>query len=321
MNLISFLLRSSWGMVAIAITTGLVSGGSSASLIALISRATSNDATSRLTSIAWGFVGLVMVALITSIISQVMLIRLSENAVLQLRMSLSRQILASELNHLEKLGNPRLLATLTEDVQAVANAVQKLPFFCIDIAIVLGCLLYITWLSWQVLLMVVVFSILAIASCQWLLQRGRHFLTLARDDQDLLFKHLATITQGIKELKLHYNRRQVFLTQQLESTATTFRNHNIRGLTFFATTSSWGRLLFFFSIGFILFALPNLFTISPQTLSGYILTFTYLMLPMENIINNLPLLSKASIALQKIESLDLSLASQSEISKIPPAIK
>jgi len=225
------------------------------------------------------------------------------------------------LSHLEKLGNPRLLATLTEDVQAVANAVQKLPFFCVDIAIVLGCLLYITWLSWQVLLMVVVFSILAIASCQWLLQRGRHFLSLARDDQDLLFKHLGTITQGIKELKLHYNRRQVFLTQQLESTATKFRNHNIRGLTFFATTSSWGRLLFFFSIGFILFALPNLFPISPQTLSGYILTFTYLMLPMENIINNLPLLSKAGIALQKIESLGLSLTNQGEISTVPPVIK
>ncbi|MBW4477079.1 MAG: cyclic peptide export ABC transporter [Tolypothrix brevis GSE-NOS-MK-07-07A] len=321
MNLISFLLRSSWGMVALAISTGLVSGGSSASLIALISHATSNNATSRLTSIAWGFVGLATVALITSIISQVMLIRLSENAVLQLRMSLSRQLLASSLSHLEKLGNPRLLATLTEDVQAVANAVQKLPFFCVDIAIVAGCLLYITWLSWQVLLMVVVFSILAIASCQWLLQRGRHFLSLARDDQDLLFKHLGTITQGIKELKLHYNRRQVFLTQQLESTATTFRNHNIRGLTFFATTSSWGRLLFFFSIGFILFALPNLFPISPQTLSGYILTFTYLMLPMENIINNLPLLSKAGIALQKIESLGLSLTNQGEISTVPPATK
>ncbi len=321
MNLISFLLRSSWGMVAIAISTGLLSGGSSASLIALISGATSNNATSRLTSIAWGFIGLATVALITSIISQVMLIRLSENAVLQLRMSLSRQLLASSLSHLEKLGNPRLLATLTEDVQAIANAVQKLPFFCIDIAIVMGCLVYITWLSWQVLLMVVVFSILAIASCQWMLQRGRHFLSLARDDQDLLFKHLGTITQGIKELKLHYKRRQVFLTQQLESTATTFRNHNIRGLTFFATTTSWGRLLFFFSIGFILFALPNLFPISPQTLSGYILTFTYLMLPMENIINNLPLLSKAGIALQKIESLGLSLTNQGEISTVPPVIK
>src|SRR3712207_6792798 len=100
MNLIYFLLRSSWGMVAIAIVTGFLSGGSSAGLIALISSAANPGTTSPLTTIAWGFVGLVIVALITSIISQVMLVRLSQNAILQLRMHLSRQILASELSHL-----------------------------------------------------------------------------------------------------------------------------------------------------------------------------------------------------------------------------
>jgi len=53
-----------------------------------------------------GFAGLVGVALITSIISQVVLIRLSHQAVFQLRMRLIGQILASELSHLEQLGNP-----------------------------------------------------------------------------------------------------------------------------------------------------------------------------------------------------------------------
>ncbi|MEH2006068.1 MAG: ABC transporter transmembrane domain-containing protein, partial [Nostoc sp.] len=121
MLILRWLVRSSWGMVAIAIATGFLSGGSSAGLIALISHAASNSSASRLTSIIWGFVGLAIVALITSIISQVMLIRLSQNAVLKLQMGLSRQILASKLSHLERLGNPRLLATLTEDIQAVAN--------------------------------------------------------------------------------------------------------------------------------------------------------------------------------------------------------
>lgn len=321
MNLIYFLLRSSWGMVAIAVVTGFLSGISNASLIALISIAASSSASSRLTSIAWGFVGLAIVALITSIISQVMLIRLSQKAVLQLRMSLSHQILASELSHLEQLGNPRLLATMTEDVQTIANAVHVIPYLCVDIAIVMGCLVYITWLSWSVFVMVIGISVVAIGSCQWLLNRGGKFLALAREDQDVLFKHLGTITAGIKELKLHYGRRQVFLSKKLQTTATTFSRHNVQGLTLFAITSSWGRLVFFFAIGFVLFALPNLLTISPQTLSGYILTFTYLMLPMENIINNLPLISRASIALQKIESLGLSLASRAEVSTVPPALK
>lgn len=321
MNLIYFLLRSSWGMVAIAIVTGFLSGGSSAGLIALISAAANSSNNSPLTSIAWGFLGLVIVALITSITSQVMLIRLSQNAVLQLRMRLSRQILASELSHLEQLGNPRLLATLTEDVQAVANAVYIIPFLCIDLAMVLGCLVYITWLSWLVFLSVVLLMLVGVGSCQWLLNRGEKLLALARDDQDVLFKHLGTITAGVKELKLNYQRRQSFLTNNLQSTAKKFRNHNVEGLTLFATTTSWGKLLFFFAIGFLLFALPKLLTISPQTLSGFILTFTYLMLPMDNIVNNLPQISKANVALQKIESLGLSLASRAEVSTVPPDLQ
>jgi len=321
MDLIYFLLRSSLRMVVIAIVTGFLSGGSSAGLIALISTATSHGNTSPLKLIAWGFLCLAIVALATNIISQVMLIRLSQNAILQLRMRLSQQILASKLSHIEQLGNPRLLATLTEDVQAVANAVYIVPFVCIDLAMVLGCLVYITWLSWLVFLLVCGLIVVGLGTCKRLLHKGDQLLALAREDQDLLFKNLATLTAGIKELKLHYQRRQYFLTQQLEVTANQFRRHNVNGLTLFAASTSWGKFIFFFAIGFVLFALPNLLNISPQTLSGYILTFTYLMLPMDNIVNNLPLISKANIALQKIELLGLSLASRAESSTEPPEFK
>ncbi len=321
MNLIYFLLRSSWGMVAIAIATGFLSGGSSAGLIALISNTASRSLSSSFISIIWAFIGLAMVALVTSIVSQVMLIRLSQNAVLQLRMRLSRQILSSELSHLEGLGSPRLLATLTEDVQAVADGVYQMPFLFMNLAIILGCVVYITWLSWIVLVMVAGLTVVAIASCQWLLNRGEKLLALARDDQDTLFKDFRTITEGIKELKLHYKRRQAFLEKKLKSTATTYRLHNVGGLTFFAITTSWGQLVFFFAMGFVIFALPNILTLNPQTLSGYILTLTYLMLPMDNIIGKLPELSKASIALHKIESLGLSLASRAETSTTPAIVK
>jgi putative pyoverdin transport system ATP-binding/permease protein len=321
MNLIYFLLRSAWGMVAIAIVTGFLSGGSSAGLIALVSNATTRSLSERLTFIAGGFVGLAVVALITSIVSQVMLVRLSQNAVLELRMRLSRQILSCELSHLEGLGNPRLLATLTEDIQSVANAVYQMPTLFINLAIVVGCVAYITWLSWLVLVMVIGLAIVAIASCKWLLNKGQKLLTLAREDEDQLFKHLSTLTVGIKELKLHYRRRQAFLEKKLQSTATDFRHHNVSGLTMFAATSSWGQLIFFFALGFVLFALPNLLEVNAQTLSGYILTFTYLMMPMNNIISKLPLLTKANISLQKIDSLGLSLSNRSEISTVPPALK
>ena len=323
MQLIYFLLRSSWKMVAIAMFTGFLSGGSSAGLIALMGRVVGSDQTASMTSIAWSFGALAGVALTTSIISQVMLIRLSQNAVFQLRLSLSRQILSSELSYLEQLGGPRLLATLTEDIQAISQAVFIIPFLCIDIAIVGGCLVYITWLSWSVLLAVCLFAVLAIGSCQLLLTRGSKLLGLAREEQDRLFQHFRTIAEGTKELKLHYRRRQAFLREDLETSATIFRRHNVNGLTLFAMTSSWGKLLLFFAIGLILFVLPHLshlIAITPQTRTGYVLTFLYLVMPMDRLVNNLPILGRAGVALSKIQSLGLSLASHSESAVVPDAV-
>mgnify|MGYP002784337983 CR=1 FL=1 len=320
MNLITFLLRSSWKMVAIAIFTGFLSGGSSAALIALISRAMSLGLAQSVDTIAIAFGGLAFVALTSSIISQVMLIRLAQKAVFQLRLRLSRQILGTELVHLEKLGSARLLATLTDDVQAVSDAVRLVPFLCIDMAIVAGCLSYIVWLSWQVFFLVVIVTVVALGSCRWLLKRGQKWLSKAREEQDSLFKHFRTVTDGTKELKLHYRRRQAFLTEDLQQSASAYRYYNTRGLTLFAMTSSWGKLIFFFAIGFVLFALPKLMALNPQTLSGYVITFTYLMLPMDNLVNSLPVLGRAGVALKKINSLGISLADKAELTNSPDAI-
>ncbi|MFZ9739904.1 MAG: cyclic peptide export ABC transporter [Prochlorotrichaceae cyanobacterium] len=321
MKLIVFLLQSSWQMVAIALFAGAVSGISSAGLIAVVSRAISEGTTDAIPAIGAAFLGLVSISLVTSILSQVMLIRLSQQAVFRLRMRLSQQILGSHLVHLEQLGSPRLLATLTDDVQSVSEAVRLLPFLCIDVAMVVGGLSYIVWLSWQVFLMVCGVTIVALGSCQFLLNQGRKRLARAREEQDELFRHFRTVTEGTKELKLHYKRRQAFLREDLQSSAARFRHHNTTGLTLFAITSTWGKLIFFFAVGFVIFALPNFMILDLQTLSGYILMFTYLMVPMERLVNSLPTLGKAGVALEKIESLGLSLSRYSEFDSIPPVLR
>lgn len=316
MNFLRFLLQSSWRLVAIAIATGFLSGGSSAALIALISHAVSHRSSSS-APVIFGFMGLALVAGVTHFLAQFMLIRLSQNAIFSLRIRLSHQILASKLSHLEQLGNPRLLATLTEDVQAVTQGVSILPFFCIDLAIVLGCLVYLFWLYWSVFLLVLVLLVVGLGSCLLLLRKARQLLVLVREEQDQLFKHFRVITEGIKELKLHHQRRQSFVTNELQITADSLRRNKIRSLTLFAITASWGQFLLFFAIGLVLFVVPSLLNLSPQALAGYILTFTYLMLPMENLVNNIPQISQASVALQKIESLGLSLNEGAEVITTP----
>jgi putative pyoverdin transport system ATP-binding/permease protein len=124
-NVLWLLLQESWLSVAIAIFTGLVSGACSAQLIVLTNRAISADSTGNL---IWYFVGLAAIALGTGIISQFLLVDLAQSAVYKLRVRLSQEILAAPLRQLEELGANRLLASLTEDVQAISNSVFVIPF-------------------------------------------------------------------------------------------------------------------------------------------------------------------------------------------------
>jgi len=310
MNLIWLLLRASWSTVAIAVFTGLLSGGCSARIIALINDAISSNG--KASSLAWSFALLALTALITNIFSQVLLIRLSQGTIYKLRMSLSSRILSSPLRHLEELGASRLLAALTDDVQSVSNAIFEIPLLCINIAVIVGCLIYLGWLSWTVFLVTLGFMVVATFSVQMLLTKGERFLVLAREEQDRLFQHFRTITEGTKELKLHRQRRQAFLDQDLHSAAASSRHYNVVSLTIFALTSGWGQIFFFVLIGLLLFSLPHLVTINHLILSGYVLTVTYLMRPMGSLLEELPALNRASVALKKVESLGLSLTSRSQ---------
>ena len=316
MNLISLLLRTSPIAMAVAIMAGGLSGGGSARLVALVNEVIAGrQATTA--SFFWGFLGLLAVVLVAGYLSQLLLIRLGQGALLNLRLRLARQMLDCPLRQLEDMGSHRLFASLTADVETIASAFTVVPFLCIDLAIVGGSLLYLGWLSVPLLLVMVAFLLLATVTYQLIAQRARRFLVTARNEQDRLFKHLRSLIHGIKELKLHQQRRQVFLTDELQQTAATYRRFNVLGMVIFAGAASWGQLIFFAIISVFLFVVPQFSTLDRTLLSSYVLTVIYLNGPLENLMRRLPILSRASVALDKVESFGCMLNQSSE----PPSIE
>lgn len=312
MNLITLLLRSSRQLVAIALLSGLVSGICSAQLIATINLSLSNP-TGSAPSLVWGFIGLAIVALLSRLISELLLIRLAQQMIGQIRLQVSQQILAAPLPDLEALGTPRLLATLTEDVQAVSSAAAYIPSACVAIAVVMGCLIYLIWLSYWVFLGFAIFLLLAVLSYQTLTQQAKQFLEQSRDKQDRLFSHLQAITEGIKELKLSQPRRQAFVSEALQPTIEQVQNYNTAGMTVFTLGLTWTQLLLFTAIGLVDFGLPQILSLPRSIISGYTLTMIFLIIPLDALTTILPLLSKANIALQTINSIQLKLVSHQEL--------
>ncbi|MGB8509399.1 MAG: cyclic peptide export ABC transporter [Pyrinomonadaceae bacterium] len=310
MGALFFLLKSSRGIVLVALVAGAVAGLSNTGLLALINATLSGSRPAA--SLIPAFVGLCLLMVVSRFVSNLLLVRLSNNAVYDLRVFLSRRILSAPLRRLEELGGHRLLATLTDDVPVIANALSNIPLLCMNIVIVAGCLVYLGWLSWSVLLGVLGFMACGVVVYQLLMKRALQYVTTSRQQWDVLFKHLRALVDGTKELKLHRMRREAFLAQSLETSAAALRHHAVLSNSIYAAASSWGHVLIFILVGLLLFAAPTGGVGQLHTTLGYVLVILYMMSPMEFILAVAPALGRADVALKKIDELGLRLQDDAE---------
>ena len=310
MKLIRFLSRYSGRLLALALLSGIACGASSTGLLILINQAMRNDQADTATLVR-GFIILGLVMCLTRIASESILARLGQGALFDLRLQLSRQILAVPLRRLEELGGPRLLATLTDDVPNITGIVANIPVLCINLAVVIGCLVYLAWLSWVMLLGFLIIMALGVASYQLPIVKALRYLRQSREDGDKLYKHFRALLDGAKELKLNRKRREAFISDEMEPAAASFRQNNVVAMTIYATAASWGQLLVFIVIGLVLFALPSLKSLDLPVLTGYTLALLFMTTPLQTLMNTAPTLGRANIALKKVEELGLTLQSHS----------
>lgn len=311
MKLIDFLMRHSRRSFLLAVLTGILSGACNTGLLAVINAALGQPR-SALLKLAIVFLGLCAFAPLARAASELLLIYLGQGALYELRIQLSRQILGVPLRQLEALGAHRLMAVLTDDVPNITNLISAIPLLCVNIAVVATSLVYMGWLYGTFLLTTLVAMAVGVVSYQFLVASSFRHLRLARQEQDKLHGHFNSLLYGVKELKLHRDRRQTFLSAVLKGAAGRFREHNVSALSIYTAASSWGQMLVFAVIGLLVFGVTAPAPARQTALTGFTLCLLYLMGPMQMIMNTLPTLGRANVALRNVEQLGLTLAAQME---------
>jgi putative ATP-binding cassette transporter len=303
--------RPSRGALATVVLAGMISGAASAGFIALINTIIKSG-NHRPAALAWTFVALCLALPVFRFLASFLLLRLSNRAVMELRLELSRGILSAPLRKLEELGAPRLLASLTDDVGALVGAVSATPTLVIQITIVLGCLLYLGWLSWSLLLLVVLTAAVGVATYELPMLKAQRYFGKSRRDWDHLFQHFRSLTQGTKELKIHRARRDAFVRESLQGASESLMRNSISGSVIYDAVNSWGQALFFVLIGVVLFVLPQVRPVDKATLTGYTLAILFMVTPLDTILHSLPTLGRASVAIGRIEELSRTLAPEAQ---------
>lgn len=307
MNLLSYLYRQSWRLMTLATVTGIIGGLSGAALIAVISKGI--DEVGQLSTLAWMFLALCLLHLVSKVFSALALMHLTQTAIFRLRIDLSRKLLATPLKKLQALGKSNLLVILTKDIDKFIQAFQLLPLVFISSITIIASLGYMAWLSWKLFLLFTTFLVVGLFAYQFAERRPLRHLVVLREHMDNIYEHFRNLIEGSKELQLNAQRGTLFIEQVIAPGALDFKRTFIKGFTSYTWVINIGTILFYLMMGLFLFVMPHWITVPANILIGVTLILLYLIGPISEVLSLIPALREASIALKKILQLDDALKS------------
>ncbi|MFM0502680.1 cyclic peptide export ABC transporter [Paraburkholderia caffeinilytica] len=303
MSLLLNLIRQSRWILLLALIVSIVGGFANAGLVAIINQAL--GATSdRLPALGWQFLLLALAVLVTRTLSQTIFVRLGQSTKAALRMKTIRSVTDASYQSLERQGAAKALTVLTQDLDTIVVFFLNLPALAMNGSIVLGCLAYLGYLSWQVLVFAVVTIVIGSLGFHLANTRAMFHLRSSRRREDDLVKDFRALFDGAKELKLHRRRKTAFVDGSIAANVEAVRAQRTRGYVLYTAAASWGSMILLAFIGCVLFLLTRFQPVQAHVLSGYAVVFLYMIMPIEGLLSSIPSLSSAKVALERINQVN-----------------
>jgi putative ATP-binding cassette transporter len=307
MKLIAYLFKKCRREVLLVGLLGLAGGLSSAGLIAIVNRVVHHSTEGG--NLPAGFALIAVTKIVCGLASSFLLIRMSQNSVLDLCDELCARILEAPFQEIERFGTGRLFALLTDDVYILSAAIQAIPPLTVNIAILAGCAGYLVWLSWKASLVMLVFVLSGLAGYKLLMTRAYKAIRLARDSRDTLFRNFRSLTDGIKELKLSKRRRRAFLDAEIGGTINDLRQYGIAATRQYTLADGWSQIMFYALMAALLFALPGRANMSSESLSAFLFAALYASGPIWAIVGTIPAFARGRESLTRLQSVGFSIDS------------
>lgn len=296
------LLKPFWPLVTLSTVLGIVGGLSVTALLATINSALHSDA-GLTQGVVLGFAGLCLLALFSSIFSDMGTNYVGQHIIATLRKELGEKVLSAPIDQIERYRSHRLIPVLTHDVDTISDFAFAFAPLAISFTVTLGCLGYLAMLSLPMFLIMLVAIVIGTVVQFIARSKGIAGFEEARAGEDELQRHYNAIAEGAKELRIHRPRRQRMFTHGIQETAGQIRDTQIRSINTFVIAKSFGSMLFFVVIGLAL-ALQSLWPSGDKTvMSGFVLVLLYMKGPLEHLISTLPIISRAQIAFRRIAEL------------------
>lgn len=264
------------------------------------------------------FIGLCAISLIGSATSDIATNLVGQAVVAKVRATLGRKILDAPLEELERYRLHRLIPVLTNDVDSISDIAFLLAPLVIASTVVTGCLVYLAWLSLPM------FGLLAaVLVCGIFLQyvaRGKGIAGFfaSRDAEDRLHKSYRAITEGAKELRMNRPRRERLFADRIVAIINEIKTTNTRSIVIFVFANTLGSSLYFLAIALSLGFAGWSQGVSRETLSGFVLVLLFMKGPVDQVLDVLPSIVKAQVAVRRVSELSKQFGSSDSDGTVAP---
>lgn len=287
-------------VVALSVLSALLS----VAVLAFISQRLLAEGT-ELGMVLMQFALLLLALLATATGAQVTLHRLGHRMVYGLRRDLVRRVLATDIEQLEKVGGPPLLAALSTDTRNLTIAFVHLPELVYGGALSVAALSWLAWLSPGLFAVTVVWLLATAGMGIWLVGRINFHVGKVREGDDHLYQDYQAMIDGRKELALNRARAARFYEEEFDDHARGYRDHVTRADIFNGVAGNMANVLMLALIGVLFYLASGLGWASANTASIFALTILLLRTPLIGAVAALPTLLAARVSLKKLGELQL----------------
>jgi putative pyoverdin transport system ATP-binding/permease protein len=294
-----FLLRESlsanWPKFALF---GGLSGVASASVLAVINQAAVTDAD--------GWAGLLVVLLLAVLVYSlshralmVSAAALSESTVDHLRIALEEKLRSADLRRVEKLDQNRIYATISGEMQALADGTVNLAIVGHSLFLVIVTAVYLLYLSVTAVIASVIFSSLAAYIHLRRSKETAETLSQAFRLDAQLLHGFSDLIAGFKEVKLNVLRSQD-LGKEIQDYSAQVASVRLHTRTSVATDLVLSQSAFYLLIGLMAFVVPMFVNIDRQTMTMITAGTLFLIGPIGLLVAGIPILQRVESAAQTI---------------------
>lgn len=250
-------------------------------------------------------IALCIMLFLSGLSSFILFSRIGIKLAYDLRDFMVKKVANSELSMIESAGSHRVYAAITNDIDSLAEAFRLSPLIIGNTLVTVFAVVYLYLLSPVVMLVSILPMSLGLLVLYFAVKKIRKYNRESRVQVDSLHKVYSEVVNGNKEIKMNMFLSNYITGEVFDSANGKVRHAGQKVSVFLGLAINLFNLMFFFSIGIVLSYASFFGGVDTKKIVGSVLVILYLRDPIGGLLNLVGPLVEGSVALKKINSLNL----------------